>query len=149
VGEPLKPSVGPSLAGLTSFQRFLMRVTTHQNKFMLIGLLASMILTSCSEDKKMAAYNLWKLGSLAYDAEVIEYGLRRDPEAAKLVVGKSLEEVRAMFKDVHESTGSFSILVSKNLRNRPSGRKYFQWEQRYVVFEVEGDRVVALSFVYG
>ena len=54
-----------------------------------------------------------------------------------------------MFKDVHESTGSFSILVSKHLRNRPSGRKYFQWEQRYVVFEVEGDRVVALSFVSG
>lgn len=97
----------------------------------------------------MAAYNLWKVGSFGYDAEIIEYGLRRDPEAAKLVVGKSLEEVRAMFKDVHESTGSFSILVSKNLRNRPPGRKYFQWEQRYVVFEVEGDSVVALSFVSG
>ena len=36
---------------------------------MLIGLLASMILTSCSQDKKMAAYNLWKLGSFAYDAD--------------------------------------------------------------------------------
>ena len=126
-----------------------MRITNRHNKFILLGLLASVILTSCSQDKKMAAYNLWKVGSFGYDAEIIEYGLRRDPEAAKLVVGKSLEEVRAMFKDVHESTGSFSILVSKNLRNRPPGRKYFQWEQRYVVFEVEGDSVVALSFVSG
>lgn len=97
----------------------------------------------------MSAYNSWKQGLLPYDPDVIEYGLRRDPDAAKLVVGKSLEEVRALFKDVHESTGSFDILVSKNLPNRTANRKYYQWEQRYVVFEVEADRVVALTFVHG
>lgn len=86
---------------------------------------------------------------MAYDADVIEYGLRRDPNAAALVVGKSINEVCELFKDVHESKGSFDILVSKNLPHRPAGRKYYQWEQRYVVFEVEGDRVIALTFVHG
>jgi hypothetical protein len=65
------------------------------------------------------------------------------------VVGKSLEEVRSLFKDVHETAGTFDILVSKNLRQRPPNRKYYQWEQRYVVFEVEANRVVALAFVHG
>lgn len=97
----------------------------------------------------MAAYNGWKQGLVPYDPEVIEYGLRRDPDAARLVVGKSLDEVRNMFKDVHEAEGSFDILVSKNLRHRPAHRKYYQWEQRYVVFEVEANRVVALTFVHG
>jgi len=114
------------------------------------GLLSFVVLTICCQDGgKMTAYNLWKHGSLPYDPDVIEYGLRRDPEAAKLVVGKSLDEVRPMFKDLHESSGSFDILVSKNLRTRPPNRKYYQWEQRYVVFEIEGDRVVALTFVHG
>ena len=127
-----------------------MRILKRRNIFS-IGFLCVVILNACSHDYsgRMAAYNRWKQGLQPYDPEVIEYGLRRDPDAASLVVGKSLDEVRSMFQDVHETEGSFDILVSKNLPHRPPNRKYYRWAQRYVVFEVEDRRVIALVFVHG
>ena len=123
----------------------------HRSAILLaLTVVASITGVSCnSRDRRMSEYQLWKRGLRPYDANIIEYGLRHDPNAAMLVVGKSVDDVTRMFKNVHEPDGSFQILISKTLPDRPRTRKYYQWENRYVIFEVEDGRVVALTFVHG
>lgn len=79
----------------------------------------------------------------------VEHGILSDPKVEQIFIGKTAAELTSMLDDVHPTRGSFDILVSKQLGPRKAGQEWFQWGDRYFVFELTDGRVTAVKHVSG
>lgn len=68
-----------------------------------------------------------------------------------LVLGKTESQLRAIFPEITPVSGSFSILVSKNLHpyHIPPNHTLFRLGSDYIVFELQNGRVISVHRVSG
>ncbi|WP_152032780.1 hypothetical protein [Ereboglobus luteus] len=72
-------------------------------------------------------------------------------KAENEIIGLTEEALRRRFPDITEVSGSFSILVSKNLHpyQVPKNNKLLQFGTLYLVAELKDGRVIAIHKVSG
>jgi hypothetical protein len=95
------------------------------------------------------SYQLWKRGLNPYVGKGVQRGILLDPQVEQIFLGKTAPELESMIGNVHPTEDSFDLLVSKNLGPRKPGRTWFQWDDRYFIFELTDGRVTAVRHVYG
>lgn len=73
------------------------------------------------------------------------------PPTKKNVIGLTQSELYEKYPETKTPTGSFSLLISKNLHpyNPPIDHVFLQYGDEYIVFELNEGKVIALHRVSG
>jgi hypothetical protein len=124
-----------------------------KRRWILIAVLVGVALAAvpswkCFQSSSLS-YALWKRGLNPYVGKGVQRGILSDPQVEQIFIGKTAPELESMIGNVHPTEGSFDLLVSKNLGPRKPSQTWFQWGDRYFIFELTDGRVTAVRHVYG